>query len=46
MCNIPEQTSILNIDIHFKTMKQKPNYYKALQIAASMTPRVEIKGLS
>ena len=23
------------------TMKQKPNYYKALQIAAAMTPRKE-----
>ena len=44
-CNIPRHTSIDTDDYTIETMKQKLNYYKALQIAASLTPRQETKGL-
>ena len=39
------QTSIDTDEYRIETMNQKLNYYKALQIAASLTPRVEVKGL-
>ena len=44
-CNNQEHTSVDTDDYHIETMNQKLNYYKALQIAASLTPRVERKGL-
>ena len=36
-------TTIYNLGIRIDTMNQKPNYYKALQIAAAMTPQVFTK---
>ena len=44
-CNIESHTSIDTDDYHIESMNQKLNYYKALQIAASLTPRQETKGL-
>ena len=44
-CNTKIQTSEQIDDSLIETMNQKLNYYKALQIAASLTPRQETKGL-
>ena len=41
-----KHTTTYNPCNHMNNMNQKPNYYRALQIAASMTPRMEMKGLS
>ena len=35
-------TTIYNLGIRIDAMNQKPNYYKALQIAAATTPHVEV----
>lgn len=35
-------TTIYTLGIRNHTMNQKPNYYKALQIAAAMTPHQEV----
>ena len=44
-CNIPRHTSLNLDDSLLEYMNQKLNYYKALQIAASLTPRMETKEL-
>ena len=43
-CNNKRHTSIDTDEYRIEAMNQKLNYYKALQIAASLTPRIETKG--